>query len=569
MLPLWSQQPAVAGVHAPALSKARRERTRALHMARQIAFSLVGRPISFANSVYVQDCMAGLRALRELIHAHEADRRLIACLDQVIEAPSAPGLRTLMGLIDQAHAAGWAPASWQRLPAGLLQARNYAHIVLMAGPGIGLGDETAVVPFYRRLGEYFPGASIEVYTTYPGMWRALEPQVPVQSWVNKPDRAYARIEELLEAKHSAPILGTFVNFSGLNMLQPFFGEPVDADLLEISLGGGRIWHLSPEGVMRTHCEMDRKAPNLSRALERLAEHVFPGRNAQLAPPPPATRSIQPRASPGDPFRVVINPLTSKEMPLRPEQWERLIGTIRSTVPAERPLVCSIYPGLSTECWEYVGWIMEQIRQGGQIAASDELRMLSEPSGKPLSVDRSLPVTFQAIREADLLLGMDTYTAHFAAHAHTPSLALCLDRSPLFWEQAPHTLWLDLRYGNLVMRSVLKLLIELLVIPDCSCFTGLLPAQQLGAVVALPLSQRISSALDLSTSAHGEWIATLDKAWGALPPREQSLLLRVDEEYAWPRIRPQLAADQPLPVALRAGEQLAASFFFRFLSLAAS
>ncbi|HEX4966714.1 MAG TPA: hypothetical protein VF173_38240 [Thermoanaerobaculia bacterium] len=548
-------------------------------MAREIASSLISRPISFGNATYVKECLESLAAIRdEVLRLTVFDRRsdlvrdLVDLLEDLLRKPSPVAFEQSVAVLDrllEAHL--YFPVQpYGMVPAGLLSGKAYRRVIAMIGPGIGVGDEIAFSVFLQGLRARFPESCFEVYSFFPGIWRTLVPSVRVRNLVGRPLRAYERIENSLALELAGDLLVVFATFSEQMMFLPFARLRSPSDLVEVSVGRGNLWWLPGDGgAPRRHCELEPELPHQGRALQGLLRHLF-GRRFRdpRRREAPRLAPLQ-SSSPGEPFRLVVNPLTSKRIPLTPGDWAGYVGVVRRALSSSRRLECTIYPGLSLPASGYAAEVGRLCREKGYLAAGDAIRLLARSDGKPLDSSQAIPIVHAAIAAGDLLLGLDTFTAHLAAHTGTPSLTLCLSRNPEFWEEAGNTLWFDLNAAPGVVEELVRLVMEIVNGGSGGPRRSAFDWEHCRALSEWESPSRlVGNVLDLCDLRFRRWTALVDSIWSSLPTPARRLLDRVDAVYAWPGVRNRLGETG---LSLRQARQLLAmvsdSVFFRLAVLA--
>jgi len=529
-----------------------------LHLSRQLSYALYGRFVSAGNETYIDECLTALRELRKT-PAVSRNVNVRATFDAVLERPTHDGLRRLLQSIDDT---GYMRAASQPaprpLPFGSLRAKRYARLLFVLGPGIGLGDEIAFAPFLRGLRSAFPEAKVEIYTSYPSLWRELAPDAITRNQVRRPDRAYARIEEIAAAGEGATTLAGFVTYGNLEMLLPYFAARVPVDVFQYPIGQGYL-DLLPAGSAAAQrlTTLDPAAPSIARARDALLHHLLGTRAGH--PPPDCPSAVRDREQ----FVLVVNPLTSKAMPVDPPAWAALVGAVRRAIARSRRLDVRVYQGLSPSAHGIAARTVESCRAA--LRPGDTIAFLTDRAADLTSAN-SVHITAGALRDADLLLGMDTFTAHLAAETNTPSVALCLTRNPLFWEPHPSSFWLDLGAGGDAVAHLLVCVTALLAGRGDDLARGI-PEGTFRAAAAASGLATLPSALELFSSGVRDAIAALDTVWLALPPRVQAMFARLDAAYAWPHIRARFDPKLPLAEVRRAGAQLRDSMFFRLVGMA--
>jgi len=531
-----------------------------VQLARQIAYSLFARPISAGNDTYIRECLSGLASLRGGAAVSRIPR-VAHAVDGVLHAPTREALEHLVHEVDAVGYATWCSEVEPRvLRFGRLRGAVFRRLLFVVGPGIGLGDEIAVLPFQRMLSNAFPDAAVEVYTSYPALWHAAAPGVRTRTQVHRPGKAYERIEELNAAGEARTTLASFVNFSGLEMLLPYRIAAIPMPALEYAVGIGRVDFLPPGQPLERMIALDPDAPSMIRARDALALHLLGIREA-----PRETPRSAPRSKHRDELVLLLNPLTSKEMPLTPQGWARLLRTVRDALPRRCRMIVRVYPGLSQSAHEIARSVIDACRHS--LRAGDVLEPLVQPFDR-LTSGNAVRAVMNALADADLLLGMDTFSAHLAARVGTPSVAICLTRNPLFWESAAGSFWMSVGAGIDRVAQLLGNVAGAVIGRPAPLFEGIDVGTCREALAAESVASA-SSPFDVAGNAQRRAFAALDEIWNALHPAARSLFTIVDQLYAWPWIRSELTPTTPIKRARLAGVRLADSMWFRLLRMVAS
>jgi len=547
------------------------------HLARHIAETLIDRPISVANTAFVTDRLRSLHALRarlkplipRLAPAHSAEgEQLVHFLSETLLEPSGQHINDLGRFIRDRLSLYTslmrAPVEARELLSDPFRGRKPTHVLAMVGPGIGIGDEIKVIhfllSFYRCLG--IPASNFETYSFCPEVWAMLAPELKVEGLAASPLRAFDRLRELRAQFPSSRVLSLFACFmwqNSLSCLTPLRGS---YEGLELSVAACEIRaRRGGEPYEYRHCALDPLAPNFSRALAKLAQHLFP--QASLSK---TTLTTSFSARTRETVRLVLNPFTSKHSPLTPSDWSQFLHCVRRALPPGKRLICKIVTGLTAACREYA---MEVRRLGLSESGDDCIVRLIDDEGPRFSRENAIQQVHDALSRADLLLTIDTYTAHMAARMRLVSIALCLNRNVKFWDPAPHTFWLNIGEGYRTIATMISAVARLFTREDeqGGLFERFIPASRELAALGHPSALRDRGGrLDaLSTAA---WRERADAAWEALPMPLARALNALDANYSWPEVRRLLAAPEER-LYQAAPDFIADSSFFRLASLGAA
>ena len=543
----------------------------ALHLAREIAYSLLSRPLSFGNAVYVRDATDNLGALARALGAIPWNnprhrRRTLYLLDQCGQGLDRQRLEALVDWIDTLDPLyHYARTPFAEMPPGVLEGRHYEHLIVMIGPGIGLGDEIGFRKFLATLRQQSPKARMHIYTFFRTLWPTLSDPVETHDLVGCPLAAFEHLEQNLKrGAKDGRTLAIFGNFAGQKMLAPFLHPRTSLDVLEIALGHGEARWLPADGTQPVeHRIWTRGCPNQHRALERLTSYLV-GRSAvrrRVEPPKPLSALGR-----GSTLRLVVNPMTSKDIVVKPEDWARLIAAASRQLRVGDRLEGLIYPGLSPRSERFADEIVERY-QKHRPRAGDRLRRLTGPGNHPFSAENGIRATYEAISQSHLLLGMDTFSAHLAGQTDTPSLAICLWRNPQFWHPSTNTLWADVNVGFGPLETLAEWMTQRLRGADL--LPGIDPrvcrrVLELGS----PSRLALAGAEAMPRRSRDLWRSHLDPIWAALPEDRRRALQAIDHDYAWPQISAVLAQGGATARWGPCMGRLADSMFYRMIALGA-
>ena len=529
------------------------------------------RPISFGNSCYVDDSLTNLRSIRASLQplvgpAGEAASAL-ARMNRVIESPSAKTLLEFVRFFESADPhRDYYHLEGKQLRPGKLRGRSYRHITVMLGPGIGLGDEIVYCDWIRGMQHRHPGAKVRLYSFFHTIWKNLLPDLPVADLSSDPMAAFRHVERSIAEATIERSAVVFCNFPGHKMLSPFARPRVPVDVMEIALGSGEFQLLpANDGPLEALTEMDPVSPNHERGLARIFRHLYGEEGA------PTPNLIGPPLRPvaRDPsFRLVINPLTSKRVILESHDWVDLVGSIRQVLPKKLALHCQIYPGLTEHCRTFAATIRDHCQDARWHGPGDTARLLTAPDGGVFEAQSGIAVTRQAIAASHLLVGIDTFSAHLAAHTETTSIALCLWRNPEFWQQRSNTLWLNTELGRRPVRRAVQWVVRLLAGQPLTADAREQEACQ-GVCLAPNPAIAFGAPRYRCQPALARWLEALDRLWRALPSAHRKLLRAIDADYAWPLLRGTSAGIWEDPQrARRLSDRLTESMFYRLVLLRA-
>lgn len=547
----------VTSAHWP---RARLVVLKAVHIVRHIADTLVDRPLSVANTPFVVDSLRALANLYSVILEQapglsEPDRgpalRLAALVRDFLAAPDPVSARQIGGFVRDElvfyAAAMSALVKESPAPLGSLQNRGYDRLLVMIGPGIGIGDEIKLFEMIGALrrGLGLDAGHVELFSFCPSIWRTLTPEFAVAGLARRPLAAFDRLDHWGPGVRPLAVFASFLSQETHRCLAPT-DPATDAMAVTVYNGEARLRFAgSDEELVVTRLRI--QAPNYSNALGQIARHLCPaGIPAPAGPAMPTGLACKEgRRS----FDLVVSPFTSKTSPLSPADWAQFIGLVRRAVPSSRRMSCRILPGLSPSCRQYAEQIRLHARE--RLGAGAEIGLIDD-SQAPLTAEDAFSKVFGALREADLLVTIDTYTAHLSSLTRTVTLTLCLNRNVHFWDPTPYSFWLDTTKSQTHVAVLIRAVASLVArrgdrggpLQD---MTGAAPRliEQTEGVRTAGVSRGTGAPAGAQSGALAAAMRRRgDAVWASLPAAVQTALLSLDAEYAWPGLGDSLTADNP-------------------------
>ena len=499
---------------------------RLLHLAREHAAAVAFRPISFGNLSYLVDRIADLNVLGASLRRHappnggHAQLREIANALEGINNRSSPTAFTdLVIACDRSGYRTELQSRYTLVPARAapLLTSRYQRLIVVAGPAIGLGDEISTGEFFDDLAVHC-GAALDVYTSYDAYWRTCFPQARVGSLTGRPMRALERIDSEVLTGRASSVLVVFVNFTGLDLYQLFPVNENRPDLLEVSVGKGTLcFAAAGTSVVEVATATESVLPNNYRSLRELQRRL-----TGVSRPPLWTRR-RARAPHEGTRRILLNPLTSKDMILTPEDWAGLVSRALQYRAKKYPVHVHIHSGLTAESEAYAHHLASALE--GRRSEPIGLESITVDSRRsPSTAVRSLG---EQIGAADLVLGLDTFTAHLASFIGTPSAALCYHRNLAFWSDYPRTWWIEIKHGlDRIARCVAMMIDTLDAAIDLRTVVNELE----------PFYQSVlAHELHTDRASDEELYAAGQRAWDGCSAAHRELLGALDEGYSWPRL----------------------------------
>ena len=539
-----------------------------LLLAREHAAAVAYRPISFGNRGYLEERVADLRRIGSAINdlhprlkpawrfmAGHVSRLLanISC-----EKPKKAFDRIVQNC-DQTqfkeywfHEITYVPASDKPH-----LKNDYERILVITGPGIGLGDEISCAELILSLRKKFPGAEFDFWGYYAGVWPRIDASFTAHPLAGRPMMIFECVDQAMMDGKGENLLVIYINFTGLCFHLAFSLDRYRPDIAEIAVGMGKMWfmprHRSP---VQISLAMDPLYPENYGALHRLS--------VQLAGPIDCPAAPKGEICNQDVFQIIISPLTSKPIFLTPADWADLIEKTLGLVVNRKPVSCVVLPGISASSADYAGEIVN--RTSIRPIPEFDIRVLG--SGEPLAADRAFSTVYQAMADSGLLIGIDTYTSHLAAMLSVASVNLCYERNTAFWPDRFNSWWIELRHDLDTITDVASLLFSLSGGMKNPYPPWMEPLVNLDAL--MEVDKLFSAARGVSNHEGFQDILTAcHAAWRQIPYRYQQVLTEIDANYAWPRVCDWLSGDHlDDHTRLWTGNVLSKSHFRKFCAMMA-
>jgi hypothetical protein len=298
--------------------------------------------------------------------------------------------------------------------------QGYDSIVVVFGPGIGLGDEVTFAQLVRGVVEAFPRTRISIFTLYPGLWRSLNRRVREEQYRGDPLRPFVSVAERPFRGRQLVVFADFDLFEISTKVVP--ARPW-RDMLELALGRGEARFVGGGSPWVRYEEFSSSLHNNYAVVRAFTERLLPkpeGRPSWEALARPRFR-VSPRRS------VLVNPFSSKPLPLEPEDWSRFIWESRRLLTTSAAVDVVLYPGLSSRTQAYAATAAALMAEGGASA-----RILGAGDESGISPFNALPRLVVALRRADLCLTLDTFTAHLAPLLGVPTIVVAYADNTRFW-----------------------------------------------------------------------------------------------------------------------------------------
>lgn len=502
---------------------------RLLHMARELAAGVAFRPISQGNQSYLRGRIGELNSLGLDIAAMANtltpawSERAKSIADMLMNLPCDPRFcGAIIEACDRTGYKGFWNRSLRYVPAGMtpLVRDEYDRIIVATGPALGLGDEIACADMISRLRTSIPRAAMDIYSFYPEIWRKLQPAASIHTLEGNPMRVFDELEGVVDRKSLLRTLVLYINFGGLDFHITMVGEDSRPDIIEVSIARGALWSLfRTSSVVQTVHVLDPILPKHYDALEELSLRLTGKRSGEGTA---VSRGLLTKRA-SKTIRVMLNPLTSKDILLSPADWANLLGQTLDHLPEPHKMTCWVVPGLTFESESYSRRVAESVTK----LLNGKMQMIvMGPATAEGGADAALRSVYQRVNACDMILGIDTYTSHLASWRGVPSVSLCNWRTSAFWSAEPHAWWIEMRHGLDAAAELAGLMLSL---------KNPGPPKSL-ALSCVPLCDQLQLA-ELHPSPHqlSRLLGHGDAAWEAMGQRLRNLLTLMDEGSVWPSI----------------------------------
>lgn len=316
---------------------------------------------------------------------------------------------------------------------------DYSELIVVFGPCIGLGDEIGFLPLVRQLARHLRRARLTIFSLYPNLWRELVPQASAMHYRSRPTRPFEHLA--VNSRRGTKRLVLIADYEFFDIHDKVLHPGPDDDVVEISLAWLTAWvHLA---------NSDWRWLETFNDLPLRSHYWFVWRIAQRL------TGKEPSATPWEPIRrrrresakaILVNPLSSKPLPLAPGDWARLV---RSSVPRQSEVV--VFPGIDMPSHTYVGEIIRLLRSYGLRARSLDSEVA------PITAFTAIPRLSHALPAIGLCITLDTFTAHLVPLYGISTVVITYGENREFWVPSPWAFYVRLgSYQSQVPALALRL-----------------------------------------------------------------------------------------------------------------
>lgn len=369
-----------------------------LALLRQTASVLVSRNVSEANLPFV---LSRIKMVRSLCNSIGSENQPLGWLKlQALQLSLANYKAICASIMSQLPAAIKPTGGFVHLSSfPTIQTMNYARVVVYFSPEIGIGDE---VSFYQLLRQFAP-PSLEVWTTIPEIWHRIGFR-KVHSYLQNPNAPFSR---MASKKDSQKTLIIYIGFLDGDFVESTYPDFPGCHLLQITLGnhqvlywtGGKSIHIYRSPVIRI---------NNYEFIFNLGSQLFAFDNP--SPKLYAVRFGNNSKRSHTRRRVLVNPLTSKLMIISLEQWTSLIETVLISLDDKQPTKVCVLAGFTPATQSFSAALVSRLRA---VSMNYHVDLLKDQNGNLPDMDHAMDLVLDQMENSDLLIGMDTYTAHLA------------------------------------------------------------------------------------------------------------------------------------------------------------
>jgi hypothetical protein len=303
------------------------------------------------------------------------------------------------------------------------------ELIVTFGPGLGLGDEIACLNFVRQLTARSGAERTTIFSTYPGLWPLLTPNVRSRHYWANPLRPY-RAARL--SSSTRRLLVVAIDFDGNGLHHAVLPRAESTDVLEIAIGLRRGWLRRGDGAWVEIIEpaANREAGNYEW-LHAMGAALDPD-----APPGPLWDSLvpeRPKRTSGVPT-VFLNPLSSKPVPWIVRDWVAIFRELSRAIGTDGRIRVSVYPGVDNASAADAGSIAAALGSLPRVDADVLSRSLTPYSG--------MRAIARELSRAAVCLTIDTFTAHLATLLQVPTVVMTLKDNRAFWVPCPWSFYVQ-------------------------------------------------------------------------------------------------------------------------------
>lgn len=312
---------------------------------------------------------------------------------------------------------------------------RYAAIQVVFGPGIGMGDEITFHGLVAALARRYPASALTIFDVYPGLWSLLLPRARSHDYRGHPWRPFRFLERERRAEARGPTLVVAADFDGYCLHGRVIGRRPERDVLEIALGLRKAWLRRGDSPwVETH---HFPAPRFASHYTMLSELAGALLGPEHRPPAWAPLSGERHGRRASAERaLLLNPLSSKPVPLGPADWRAMLSSALDALPPAARLRVHVFTGVDDDARAEARRLTEHLAREPRVSA----QLLAAPDGGALTPANGLAAVASVLREVDLCVTIDTFTAHLAPLLRVPTVVVALRENRAFWVPSRHAFY---------------------------------------------------------------------------------------------------------------------------------
>jgi hypothetical protein len=300
--------------------------------------------------------------------------------------------------------------------------RQYDTITVLFGPTMGLGDQITFYQLLYRVTRQYPRAALKIFTLYPSLWPRLLPGAQESHYRAQPLKPFLELANDGNGRRELVIAADFERFDLHRKIIP---HKPNRDILDIALGRRSAW-LNRGDSPWIYCEIYPRAsiPNNYSLAATIGDRILNHKTGQSLWNPLAIEQPSPR----NPLRILINPFTSKRLHFEPRDWARLMQRVRAMIPRRIGLELVLYPGLDDVTRRYASTVCQYVRNSNKPIPA---RLLDD-NKESLTPLTALTELTNELKNIDLCVTMDTFTAHLVPLFKIPTVTFVYAENRAFW-----------------------------------------------------------------------------------------------------------------------------------------
>jgi ADP-heptose:LPS heptosyltransferase len=292
-------------------------------------------------------------------------------------------------------------------PPGAIFFQNVSSVLLIFGPGIGIGDEILCFGLPAALSRILPSADVSVISMYDGLWNRVIKVGKAQIYCD----AAAFVSALRGTARSYDLV-FMVDFESPGLVSAICREPAIDRYVELSLGLRSVLALDKR-YRRLHKSPESNVTNFYHSHARLLSWIHP--SAELPELGQAVTRNPGIKSQHDVLTILVSPFTSKEDPSERYWSELLTNVVPPDVIRGVRLIVDTGPNSHTE--SFANALVRS--SSAQPNLNVRCEIARSVTGRLLPLHDML----EKVEQADAIITADSFLAHAAARFDCPAFVL--------------------------------------------------------------------------------------------------------------------------------------------------